>query len=75
MASTREVLDQQLETVKKQVAELKAKSAPLRKKRDDLQAKFAPVEKEIQSLNQQIKEIEQPHLGELESALNILTRK
>lgn len=62
-----------LDNFKKELASLEAKSEPLRKQRDKLADSIRPTEDKIRELNLQIKEIEQPKMGELEKLIKALS--
>lgn len=65
--------DSTLDTFKKELAALNAKSEPLRKERDKIGDSIRPSENKIRDLNHKIAEIEMPRKGELEKLIAALS--
>ena len=55
-------------------AALRARTGPLREKREALLAQIVPYEQEAARLAKQIKEIEQPRMNELDMAISFLAK-
>jgi len=58
-----------LEKYQAEHKQLVTKGQPLRDKREELVKKLAPLETELAGVNKELKALNQPKLGELESAI------
>lgn len=60
--------------LQKEKSDIEKKAAPLRAKRDKLLDEMRPTEAKVRALNDQIKAIEQPRMGELSGEISGLAR-
>lgn len=74
IAQNRKLLIEQKAAIEKELESIRAKSEPLRKERQDLRDKIEPVDVRINALNKMIKDLEQPHVGQLETQLNAINK-